>query len=300
MTIREIFELPPSEISQEVMLELALRASGSIWKTGKGAEFFKNKGECRENWEQAVEKHFANADHGQAHGRNVALRALYYLAKSPNMSDCHDRHFGGGALQNNIVTAASIFHDFGRSMGFSTADHEEPSAWIAFHAYDGLPVIVREQIFNCIRRHDYFCPIVDGTPMPDVFDNPLAEIVRLADKTSVAPDLEVRRWWDCGKEYGTNFFDRSISDDVRFDLQHNYPKRDQLTYLLMIFALQPRDFLYAEAAEHYRCWAKRKDDAVREIFLILRELSCVAMDVALVRDVLRRFQERFKLEMPAF
>jgi hypothetical protein len=155
---------------------------------------------------------------------------------------------------------------------------------------------IETAVIRAVACHDYFCPMSDGEELPSLFlKSPLAEIFRLADKTSLPPAKEVDRWYKYGQRDGQKFFNPDLPDKDRFDLQHNYERRDQITFLLVFFAVQPSDFYTREAAESYRQWAAGKTEALRRIMAICREEG--ASERAAM-EVIVRFHRHYRLPLP--
>jgi len=254
--------------------------------------------------ETAVGEFYANEDNGYAHSLAVYNRLKEIAKQSPKMmqlvigphryvNEPDERVF----LQRveRVFTWAAMLHDLMRFFGFGTPDHEIPAVKLARAAF-GQEVELPDWLANAMIRHDYFCPIADGEEVPMLFlESSLAEMFRLADKTSLPPADEVDRWRKYGRRYGTKFYNRDLPDDVRFDLPHNYEQRDQVTYLLMLFAVQPSDFYAHEAAEIYRRWALGKAEALRRIMAIAREER---VSERAVMDIIQRFHRHYGLPMP--
>ncbi len=61
-------------------------------------------------------------------------------------------------------------------------------------------------------------------------------------------------------------FDPSIPDDFRFDLSRStIAQVDELTWFLMLFAIQSTDFVYGDTRDAYACWARGKKEALDQI-----------------------------------
>lgn len=215
--------------------------------------------------------YFENSDHGFEHSKQVWQRCqeiikrsvdLWRLAQntvSPNYKlDCR-----------KVLMWAAVFHDFSRFYKVSPRQHEAESAKLAFQIFNGSPLA---KILNdAICRHDYFCELIDGEPLPFILMNPLAEIFRLADKTSISPQEEIARYYQTGKQYGTPFLKPKLTYEVRFNLTHNQNERDMITWFLLIFALQASDFVFRETAAIYNEWAKGKPNALDKIIELAKQ-----------------------------
>jgi hypothetical protein len=200
------------------------------------------------------------------------------------------------ALLGQMFVWAAVFHDLMRFFGCGTDNHEGPAAELARSAFFGVNSHVATALFEMIIHHDYLCPTVDGEPIPEVLlDSPLAEIIRLADKTSNPPVVEVDRWLNYAQGLGLVFFNPDLSDASRFDLRHRSEQRDQITFLLAFFALQPSNFYATEAAEIYRQWARGKTEALCRIMAICRKQG---ISEQVVLRMVIRFHEHYRLPLP--
>lgn len=309
MSTMAMADTPIGEITAE-LLAGRLQYAFTNWLTGElppltGAITLEKVEQFQASRETAVSEFYANEDHGYAHSLAVYNRLKEIARQSPKMmrlaigphryiNEPDERVFAQRI--ERVFTWAAMLHDLMRFFGFGTPDHEIPAAKLARAAFDQefeLP----DWLAKALIRHDYFCPIADGEELPMLFlESSLAEIFRLADKTSLSPADEVDRWRKCGQRYGTKFYDPSLLDDVRFDLSHNYEQRDQLTYLFMLFAVQPSDFYAQEAAEIYRQWALGKAEALRRIMAIAREER---VSERVVMATIKRFHLYHGLPMPA-
>lgn len=242
--------------------------------------------------EKAVEEYFHNQDHGHAHSLNVYKKSLEIMGRSPNIRRNATRSFSMEEIKC-LLFAGAVFHDLARFFGYGTYGHELAGAELARSAF-AYPH--SQALYEMIVKHDYFSPLTDVGAMPvEVLSKPLPEVLRLADKTSISPEQEVDRWWECGQRYGTPFFNPELTDGVRFDLKRNNAQRDQLMYFLLLFALQPSDFYSYEAASYYGLWAQGKEGVVAKIMKLADEQG---YEQAEIRGILRRFHEYYDLALP--
>lgn len=292
---------PITEITPEVLIGL-LRFVFNAWQDGELPPFTsaitaERVVQFQANAEVAVGEFYANDDLGYAHSCAVYNRLKEIAEQSPRMirlmtdqEKLSDRQAGC------LFTWAAMFHDLMRFFGFGTPDHEVPAAKLARAAFSGEPDLC-DLLAKAVICHEYLCPIADGKELPILFQkSPLAEMFRLADKTSLSPAEEIDRWYRYGRRYGQKFFNPNLSDEVRFDLLHNYEQCDQLSILLVFFAVQPSDFYAYEVAEIYRQWARGKTDALRRIMAIARKEKTSERAVV---GVVRRFYDHYQLPMPS-
>ena len=249
-----------------------------------------------ETIKKGVDEYFSNEDHGYAHGLTVYKKGLEILRLSPNIARNAAAIFSSSEV-DNLLFIGAMLHDIGRFLMCDHQQHERLGAELVQAIFD-LPHYRSphsQELYDMIVRHDYFSPVTGEGDMPAELSKPLPEVLRLADKTSVSPELEVERWWACGQRYKTPFFNPELKDEVRFDLKHNNAERDQVTHFLLLFALQPSDFYSYEAATYYGLWAQGKGLAVASIMRLARECDC---DESEVTGVLRRFHEHYGIALP--
>ncbi len=300
MTTMAMADTPIGEITPE-LLAGRLRFAFNDWLSGGTPPFIsaitaERVVQFQANAEVAVGEFYANDDLGYAHSCAVYNRLKEIAEQSPRMirlmtdqEKLSDRQAGC------LFTWAAMFHDLMRFFGFGTPDHEVPAAKLARAAFSG-ELDLCDSLAKAVICHEYLCPIADGKELPILFQkSPLAEMFRLADKTSLSPADEVDRWWKRGKRYGTKFYDLYLPDSIRFNLPHNYELRDQLTYLLMLFAVQPSDFYAHEAAEIYRQWALGKAEALCRVTVIAREEK---ISERAVMEAVVRFHRHYRLPLP--
>lgn len=209
-------------------------------------------------------------DHGFPHSLKVFNRSLQCLDGCPNLVRLM---YHNNTREKTVceLTWASILHDLYRFMGCDLDSHQAIGALTARRLFKKKHPKEAENIHNMLVQHDYLCPLVDGRPLPPVLlDNPIAEIFRLADKTSVSPEEEINRYYLTGKRLtkeqsvGT-FYNPDITFEERIDFKNSLQKKEFLPFFLALFAIQPADFFFAETAELYRRWALGKSKAARRI-----------------------------------
>lgn len=238
---------------------------------------------------EAVDEYFANGDHGYWHSCAVYERTQEIMAGSPQMVRLMIKQESLSAEQIGwVMVWASMFHDLMRFFGYGTPDHEAPAAELARSAF-WKDAAIGDALVKAVIFHDYLSPIIDGKEAPLVLlESPLADIFRLADKTSVSPEEEINRWWLCGQRYQTKFFDEELTDPIRFNLPENHNQRDQVTFFLMLFALQAQDFYSGEARQFYQEWSDGKIMAYRRILSIARSLP-IRVSERKIAGVFKRF-----------
>ena len=150
-----------------------------------------------------------------------------------------------------------------------------------------------------VEHHDFFCAMVDGCPMPPILRTfPLAEVLRLADRTSITPEEEINRWWLYGRKAGTPLLDLSLKDEVRFTFDRKKARVDQVTFFLMLFAIQRRDFFFEENGESFAQWAEGRGLAWARIEEIFAEENCSAKELQAMNNIVSEFHRVKKFVMP--
>lgn len=215
---------------------------------------------------QIVNNFWTNSDHGLSHSKVVWQRCQKVISESPLLWQLAKMQVGGSEEDaKRVLILASIFHDLARFLGAPFEFHEWQSAEIAEKTLSGSSLNL--PVCYAIINHDYINPLVNGFEMPQTLILPLSEIFRLADKTSVSPKDEIIRYHRTGKRIAPDLplFDPTISDDVRFNLSSGTLKGDELSWFLILFALQSTDFLYGDTRDAYAYWARGKREALDEI-----------------------------------
>lgn len=212
--------------------------------------------------------YFSNLDHGHSHSQAVWDRCQAIIEKSPSlwpMAKMQIKISDGETEARQVLMLASIFHDMGRFLDVSFEDHEQVGANLAAHITTGT--CLHDPLYYAIVNHDYVCQLTDDYPVPRPTMFPLSEIFRLADKTSISPRDEIKRYHLTGKRLAPNMplYDPSISDEIRFHLSRGVVKMDELTWFLIIFALQSTDFIYGDTRDSYANWARGKSEALEMI-----------------------------------
>jgi len=237
-----------------------------------------------EEMAEAIENFYHDDEHGYNHSLAVYDRDLKISVACPILTKST---FFLPKERDRLRVWASMLHDFSRSLNAGLNDHEEKSAYLAKIMFpwtgDNLTAI--------IRHHDYFCQSVDHQPFPkELQTSPLAEIFRLADKTSIDPAQEVKRYYQTGERYQTPFYKPELSWDDRFSFSVAPQDKDQLCYLLLIFALQPHHFIHEELRNIYREWQKNKQVAKEEICKIAHDRNLEPESIRHIYDQLSVFE----------
>lgn len=226
-----------------------------------------------------VEGFLMSPDHGLEHSRRVWAKCqelidgcplLWRLITQPG----HYQYAQRERLCRQILLWASVFHDMSRFAGAGHFEHEKLSADLAVSVLSGIvdPIFINQVIVS----HDYINPFINGCLPPGSSLAPLAELFRLADKICDSPSEMVDRYVLANRAHGNKLFDKSLTDEDRLDFPGCKKKRDSVTWMLVIFALQPNDFMYAETRTCYRRWHDRKIQARTKIKEILarEEMLC--------------------------
>lgn len=212
--------------------------------------------------------YFDNLDHGHSHSQAVWDRCQAIIKESPNlwpMAKMQIKLSDGDQEAKQVLMLAAIFHDMGRFLGASFEDHEQVGANLSIKITVGT--CLADPLYYAIVNHDYICPLVDGDDRPRSTMFPLSEIFRLADKTSISPSAEIQRYHLTGRRLAPDMplYDPTVSDEIRFQLSKNIVKSDELTWFLIIFALQSTDFIYGDIRDAYAYWARGKFKALEMV-----------------------------------
>ncbi|NCN07738.1 HD domain-containing protein [Candidatus Falkowbacteria bacterium] len=216
-----------------------------------------------------AESYFNNNDHGFSHSQAVWQRCQTIITQSPSLWPVAKMQMPVDTNTDNqarkVLMLASVFHDMGRFLGASFEDHEEVGADLTRKIVGGT--CLEYPLYYAILYHDYFCELVDGRCMPSPVIFPISEIFRLADKTSISPSDEIKRYYQTGKRLlpGMPIFDPTISDEVRFNFANKTKNKDELTWFLSLFALQSTDFIYGDTRDAYAYWARGKYQALEMV-----------------------------------
>ena len=231
----------------------------------------------QETIKQGIAKYWDDQDHGHPHAVQVYTRAREIMRQSPLLLRCiHSCKTGcaqgiGPIELDQIMVWASRLHDLGRSaFGIPVKDHELFGAEVATALFNGvLNSDALVQLRLALLRHDYMCLRVDGEDLPPIFmQSPIAEIFRLADKTSGSLEAEIRRYYATSKKYGTPFFKPEITDEVRFHFGGDRKDWDEIMWIMFILSMSPNDFFFGETRDLYREWTKQKSQAIQIILSI--------------------------------
>ncbi len=220
-----------------------------------------------------VNEFYKNTDHGFAHSVNVYNRAKK-IAEDIAM---HDQMFNDIKDETiHILKWSAIFHDISRFYGKNKNRGFISKALVEdVFFYKNDPA--KTAIFLCIERHDWFNTRIDGE-LPDKFKrNPIVDIFRLADKTSISPLDELKRYYKTGKKYNTIFFNPNIPISRRFEFKDNLKERDMITFFLLIFIMNENSFFFNATRRIYMEWAINKEDLKK---YIVKDL-CVAENIPL-------------------
>ena len=218
--------------------------------------------------------HFLESnDHGLPHASRVYLKVLEILER---FSEEDQR------IINNTerLQAMCVFHDSGRFLvPIKSAQNyaKRKRKGQVLHEYAGVLLarvfgysdpVIREGIL----RHDFFSSDFDPGKKPPISLE--AQILRAADKTSVAPADEIERYDQYRRKFNFPLYNRDT--DIEFRINWNFskkrdPRTDQLCYFFAVLALRPEDFLHPVLQEYYREWSRQKKAAVDKILEIVRK-----------------------------
>lgn len=214
-----------------------------------------------------AEAFFDNEDHGIIHSQAVWNRCLEIINESPLLWQlAKTQSFHDSKYARRVLILASIFHDISRFWGSQFSDHEEASAKMVRNIFSHTGI--EQVVYDCIIHHDYFNELANGCRMPASVMQPMAEIFRLADKTSISPSDELIRYFKTGRRLLPDMpiFDPNITDEIRFNLSDNTSERtDELSWFLFLFSLQSTDFVYGDTRDMYAYWSRGKKEALETI-----------------------------------
>jgi len=241
--------------------------------------------------EEAVRAWFANQDHGYPHFVNVWAV----------VSDLMISSSGTKYLEQAYLVC--LFHDFLRSCLAEDASSKTRKLVTQYHGrmasillQRAFPKLERlDEVSAALVEHEFFSPRLNQRKTPDIFVLcSWADICRLADRVSNPPVEEVERYWATGKKYGTPFFDSDVpfEDRCTFDLSKGVPK-DELTFLLAMLSVEPKDFCHELTQDYYGQWEyEGKPLAVTRILEIAEEQEC---DVDEVAGIIERVKDELAL-----
>ncbi|PIR07075.1 MAG: hypothetical protein COV55_01445 [Candidatus Komeilibacteria bacterium CG11_big_fil_rev_8_21_14_0_20_36_20] len=218
--------------------------------------------------EKGLDDFFNNSDHGFKHSLAVYERCKEVVFHCPTVVDfaLHRIDESSDSKAKKVAAAliewACILHDLSRFFGKGAKEHEEASANLTGMLSNIADPIFVRWLYNIIIEHDYFFPVVGDQLLPRVLRNPLAEIFRLADKTSLPPKDEVERYYQTGLRFKTPFFNPSLDLVDRFEFKDNHVSRDAIGWMMLIFLLKSENFFYRETADEYGRWAQGKTAAL--------------------------------------
>lgn len=227
---------------------------------------------------EAIDKYWNDPEHGFPHTLKLGKRLDSIFPSCPNViRSAKIMNMLPIDIEANLSWSA-ILHDLGYFFGYSFADHQKFSAELAKYAFfREVPEFTLAALVSSISHHDYFSPLVNKTSLPTVFmDNPLAEIFRLADKTTGTAAEEVSRYYLTGKLYNRVYYDPTIPLERRLDLNSCLKDVDQISVFLYIFSMTPLDFLYTETSRLYHEWETSnsvRNRGKRGAYLAIKKLT---------------------------
>lgn len=296
-------ELTKEGLEARVRLGLERLANNSLMPESKRAK------EDLKILTEAIDKYWLDQEHGYFHSNKVASRIEYLLEYCPNLN--RDlRLCNLTPVEVNCVLAwACIFHDLGYFFGYNFVDHQSFGGLLFRYCFivEVCDDDLLEYMETSISCHDYFCPLVNRTAMPDVFmENSMAEIFRLADKTTGTPAQEIERYYLTGKTYGRRYFNPDIPLARRFDLNCELSDIDQITAFLYHFAITPTDFFYVETAWLYASWQDsntKRNKGKRGSYLAIKRLTLDVEHLGIdtwkeIEVIYRKFFDNYRIPHP--
>src|SRR3989338_1070906 len=243
------------------------------WQERLENKLLKFPQEIREEYIMEFDHFLGSNDHGLPHASRVYLKVLEIFER---FSEEDQR------IINNTerLQAMCVFHDSGRflvpiELAPNYAKRKRKGQIL--HEYAGALLakifgysdpIIREGIL----RHDFFSSDFDPGKKPPISLE--AQILRAADKTSVAPADEIERYDQYRRKFNFQLYNRDT--DIEFRINWNFskkrdPRTDQLCYFFAVLALRPEDFTHPALQEYYREWSLQKKAAVDKIIEIVRK-----------------------------
>lgn len=223
------------------------------------------KTEILDNLCSSTREFFQNCDHGLAfHCPAVQKRALFIFDHCPQLRERIGFDNDLNAVEFKYgMTWAAILHDCGRFLGnYDCTSHQVFGANLAKACFrENVTGYYCGLLYEMIIHHDYLRFHHNRKDFPPVFFSPIAEIFRLADKTSVSAVEEIERYHATGRRLFASDWpicNPKISDFERFEwlkTDSNRDKWDQLQYDLLFFIITPDDWYYGETRDLYREWA---------------------------------------------
>ena len=298
-TVQKLFLFPANQVTPKALTMFLSEVAYNLREDGTKPKLLAAFGTEQKRME-IVKEYFSNTFCGHAHCQAVSDRALEILSLAPGIVELnHDEFHLSLVEQQQLLSWGAILHDIAKFAGHKkNQNHEEPGSLVAEFGFRQLRPELSGGLMRMIQHHDFFCSKVDGHPMPpDLRSYPLAENLRLADRTSVPPDMEVLRWWHYGRHFKTVLFDKNLEDSVRFGFRKE-ARVDQLTFFMMIFALQPEDFFYGENRKIFSDWARGKSQALSQIVQIFCQAGCQARELVQMLRTMERFHRINGFEQP--
>lgn len=250
------------------------------WERRLTKIFAKFPQEIREQYAPEFNHYLTSNDHGLPHAANVYGKVLEIL----------DLFSAGEIREMDIdierLEAMCIFHDAGRFLVSSDSDSDDvlhkkhlkrKRKGQTLHEYAGALLAKvfgysHKKIREGILRHDYFNADFDKRTKPPVSLE--AQILRAADKTSVAPADEIERYDEYRRKFKFPLFNRDTPIEFRLDWNFSLkrdPRTDQLCYFFVVLALRPEDFIHPVLQEYYRNWSRQKKAAMDKILEVVRK-----------------------------
>ena len=242
------------------------------WERRLEKKFSKFPLSSRDKYSSEFWHFFKSQDHGLPHAAKVYVKAVEIMNR---FSEEEIRE-----IDIEKIEAMCVFHDAGRFLlPFESAPNyvKRKRKGQIFHEYAGVLLakifgysdpIIREGIL----RHDFFSSEFDPGKKPPISLE--AQILRAADKTSVAPADEIERYDEYRRKFNFPLFKRDTPIEFRLDWNFSLkrdPRTDQLCYFFAVLALRPEDFLHPVLQEYYREWSRQKKAAVDKILEIVRK-----------------------------
>lgn len=208
-----------------------------------------------------------NNDHWLEHSYNVFECAINIYN---NFTDMKKKE-----INLWLVELMCVFHDIWR-FHHQKCDRKHQKCWMAqARMYAKIVKISDEdknKLIDFIKYHDFMAKYLD----PDQREPNSIEwqIVRIADKMSIEPVHEIRRYWDYWKRIWATLFNKEITLEERLSFSFNKRwklKTDQLTYFLALLWTSEDSITNEIIRTSYTEWSKYKHKAEEEIYKIMEE-----------------------------
>ncbi|MDD2565486.1 MAG: HD domain-containing protein [Candidatus Gracilibacteria bacterium] len=233
-----------------------------------------------------------NADHGLVHSENVYKKALEIYDEF-NLEEQSN-------INLELIEMMSVFHDIGRFHHKKCDKKHQKCGMAQVKMYAKKTNMNTEDVSKLsdfVKYHDYMSKDLDPNQKEPYSIE--GQIARVADKMSVDPVSELRRYWDYGKRIGATLFNTEISMGER--LEFSFDKRgtiksDQLTYFLALLGTAPDSINNNVLKQSYIDWSSHKHKAEEEIYKIMEEEGYQLESIIKVKAIIQLYKTKKHLQ----